>query len=317
MRSRYVLRRVLLVVPILLGVSIVVFFTLKLLPGDPVSSLLGPTATAQDRQQLIAHYGLDQPLIQQYFTWLGNLLHGDLGHSIARQQDAAPMVVDALKNTLILASAAFVIAMVGGLVLGAIGAFRRGRPSAAVASGLSVVSLSAPQYSIGLVLMIYLGVETAWFPTGGMYTAGTAKSFSDLANHLVLPAIAAGLVPMGILARMFRAALLDSLSQDWVDALRARGLPRWRIMTHVLHNSAPSVLTIAGLQFGYLLSGVVFVETIFSWPGLGLLVFQSISQRDVAVIQAGVLVSALAFVLANLVVDVLHSFVDPRVNANA
>lgn len=310
---RYVLRRVLLVVPVLLGVSLVVFFTLKLLPGDPVSSLLGPTATEQDRADLIAAYGLDQPLVQQYGTWLGNVVTGDLGRSIARQTDVTPMVTDALSNTLILTGVAFAIAVVGGLGLGAIGGFRRGKPSAAVASGISVLSLSAPQYSVGLILMIYLGVQTGWFPTGGMYTAGSAETLSDLASHVVLPAIAAALVPMGILARMFRAALLDAQSQDWVEALRARGIPRSKIRRHVIHNSLPSVLTVAGLQFGYLLSGVVFVETIYSWPGLGLLVFQSISQRDVAVIQAGVLVSALAFVVANLVVDVVHGLIDPRV----
>lgn len=311
--ARYLLRRIVFVVPILLGVSLVVFFTLKLLPGDPVSSLLGPTATAADRAELISQYGLDEPLVEQYVTWLGNVVQGDLGRSIARQTDVAPMAVDALKNTLILTGGAFLIAIVGGLTLGAVGAFRRGRPSAVVASGISVFSLSAPQYSVGLVLMIYLGVHTAWFPTGGMYTVGAGQTFPDLLDHLVLPAVAAALVPMGILARMFRAALLDALSEDWVDALRARGIPRRQIIVHVVHNSLPSVLTIAGLQFGYLLSGVVFVETIFSWPGLGLLVFQSISQRDVAVIQAGVLLSALAFVLANLVVDVVHGFVDPRV----
>jgi peptide/nickel transport system permease protein len=310
----YIARRLLLIVPILLGVSIVVFFTLKLLPGDPVSSLLGPTSTAEDRAELIAHYGLDKPLVQQYLTWLGNVAQGDLGRSIARQTDAAPMVLDALNNTLILTGAAFLVAVVGGLGLGSIGAFRRGKPSAGLSSGVSVVALSTPQYSVGLILMIYLGVETGWFPTGGMHTPGAA-GFGDLLNHLVLPAVAAALVPMGILARMFRAALLDAMSQDWVEALRARGIPQRRIMRHVWHNSVPSVLTVAGLQFGYLLSGVVFVETVFSWPGLGLLVFESISQRDVAVIQAGVLVSALAFVVVNLAVDIAHALVDPRVRA--
>lgn len=191
------------------------------------------------------------------------MLQGDLGRSIARQSDAAPIVIDALSNTLILTAAAFVIAAVAGLALGSIGALRRGKPSAAASSAVSVVALSTPQYSIGLILMIYLGVKAGWFPTGGMYTPGSS-GLGDLLDHLVLPAIAAALVPMGILARMFRAALLDALDKDWVDALRSRGLPRRRIMRHVSRNSVPAVLTVAGLQFGYLLSGVVFVETIFS-----------------------------------------------------
>lgn len=312
--TRYIARRLLLVVPILLGVSLVVFFTIKLLPGDPVSSLLGPNSTPADRHELVQQYGLDKPLVQQYLTWLGNVAHGDLGRSIARQTDARPVVVSALGNTLILTFAAFFLAVIGGLGLGYVGAVRRGKPSAAVASGVSVVSLSTPQYSVGLILMIYLGVQTGWFPTGGIHSPGDA-SLGDLISHLFLPALAAALVPMGILARMFRAALLDAMGQDWVEALRARGLPQRRVMRHVWHNALPSVLTIAGLQFGYLLSGVVFVETVFSWPGLGLLVFDSISQRDVTVIQAGVLLSALAFVLVNVAVDVAHAFIDPRVRA--
>jgi peptide/nickel transport system permease protein len=146
-----------------------------------------------------------------------------------------------------------------------------------------------------------------------MYSAIGTQSVGDLAQHVVLPAVTAALVPMGMLARMFRSSLLDAFGQDWVEALHARGLSRRAVTGHILHNAAPSVLTVAGLQFGYLLSGVVFVETVFSWPGIGLLVFQAISQRDLAVIQAGVLVSALAFVLVNLAVDLLHGYVDPRV----
>jgi peptide/nickel transport system permease protein len=309
----FLLRRTLLAVPILIGVSIVVFVTIKLIPGDPVSSLLGPTATPEDRARLVAQYGLDRPLLQQYVTWLGHVLQGDLGRSIARQTDVLPMVTDALWNTLILTGFAFVLAVVGGLVLGTLTALRRGRPEARVASGFTLLALSAPQYTVGLVLIIYLAVETGWFPAGGMYTPGSAQTTSDLLHHVVLPGVTAALVPMGILARMFRSSLLDVLGQDFIEALRARGLTRTQVLLHALHNAVPSMLTIAGLQFGYLLGGVVFVETIFSWPGLGLLVFQSISQRDLTVIQAGVLCSACAFVLVNLVVDGLQGFIDPRV----
>jgi len=311
--TRFILRRAAMIVPILLGVSVVVFITIKLIPGDPVSSLLGPTAGPAERAQLITKYGFDQPLFLQYFKWLGSVLTGDLGWSIARQQDARPMVLDALNNTLILTGFALLIAVVGGLVLGTISALRRSKPSGAAASGVAILALSMPQYSIGLILIIYLSVQTGWFPSGGMYLAGSERSFGDLVQHAVLPSITASLVPLGILSRMFRSALLDALGQDWVEALRARGMPERRIFLHAFHNALPSVLTIAGLQFGYLLGGVVFVETIYSWPGLGLLVFQSISQRDIAVIQAGVIVSALAFVLVNLVVDIVHGLVDPRV----
>ena len=311
--ARFALRRAATIIPILVGVSIVVFIIVKLIPGNPVDTLLGPTSTPEARAQLTAEYGLDKPVVIQYFTWLGNVVRGNLGQSIARQQSAGPLVFDALENTLILSAAAFLIAVVGGLLLGGIAAFRRGKPSSSVASGVAMLGLSTPQYSVALILMVYLGVETGWFPTTGMYRAGAPETLGDLLHHVALPALTAALVPLGLLARMFRSALLDAIGQDWAESLRARGLSPFRMVVHILHNATPPILTIAGLQFGYLLSGVVFVETIFSWPGIGLLVYQAISQRDLTVIQAGVLVSALAFVLVNFAVDLVHGYVDPRV----
>jgi len=307
------MRRLAMVVPILFGVAVLVFTIVKLIPGDPVASMLGPEAEPEDVQALTEHYGLDKPLFSQFATWLGNTVQGDLGRSIAKQTDVGPMVTDALKNTLILATAAFAIACVVGLTLGAISAFRRGKAGGTVASGMSVVGLSMPQYTTALIVIIVFAVQRSWFPTGGMYTAGGDKSFGDLLHHLFLPAFTASLVTCGLLARMFRSSLLDVMGQDWLEAMRSRGLSKRRIAGHVVHNSLPPMLTIAGLQFGYLLSGVVFVETIFNWPGLGLLIYQSIAQRDIAVIQAGVLIAAFVFVLVNLAVDIVYGFVDPRV----
>lgn len=309
---KFTLRRLGTVIPVLFGVSIVVFVIVKLIPGDPVASLLGPSATKAQRAALVHKYGLDQPLPTQFLKWLGDVLHGDLGMSIARQTAVGPMVADAMRNTLILAGVAFVLALVLGLLVGAIAAFPRGKPAGTIASAISLVGLSTPQYSVALMLMIWLAVRTRVFPASGMYAPGVPHSLGGLAQHVVLPAITAALVPMGLLARMFRSALLEAQSQEWVESLRARGLAPWRIGLHLVHNSMPSVLTVAGLQFGYLLSGVVFVETVYSWPGIGLLVYQAISQRDIAVIQAGVLISALAFVVVNLIVDLLHALVDPR-----
>lgn len=168
---------------------------------------------------------------------------------------------------------------------------------------------------MGLLLIIYLASSAGLFPVSGMYDPNGGGGFGDLLNHLVLPAITAALVPAGIIARMFRSSVLDVMSMDFVEALTARGLPRHRVMRHAFHNTVPSLLTVAGLQIGYLLGGVVFVEAVFAWPGVGLLVYQSISQRDLPVIQAGVLVSAFAFVLLNLVVDTLHGVIDPRIRA--
>jgi peptide/nickel transport system permease protein len=309
---RFLARRVLLAIPILLGVSLVVFITIKLIPGDPVASLLGPNATPKDRAALVARLGLDRPLPSQYIAWIKGVLTGDLGRSIGKQTPVLPMVVSAMINTLILTAFAAVVAVVGGVTLGLISALRRGRATATASSATSLLAVSAPQYSVGLILIIVFSVTLGWFPAVGMYDARN-QSMGSLLSHIVLPGVCAALVPMGIIARMFRASLLDELSKEYVEALRARGLPRWRVIVHAMHNTVPTMLTIAGLQFGYLLGGVVFVETIFSWPGIGLLVFTAISQRDLPVIQAGVLISALAFVLLNLFVDAVHGSIDPRI----
>jgi peptide/nickel transport system permease protein len=310
--TRFLTRRILLAIPILLGVSLVVFVTIKLIPGDPVASLLGPNATPRDRLALTERLGLDQPLPRQYVTWLAGVGKGDLGRSIAKQTPVRPMVVSAMVNTLILTAFAAVVAFTGGLLLGLISVLRRGRPSSAVSSATSLVAVSAPQYSVGLILIVVFSVTLGWFPAVGMYDARD-QSLGSLLHHIVLPGITAALVPMGIIARMFRSSLLDELSKEYVEALRARGLPQWRVIVHAVHNTVPTMLTVAGLQFGYLLGGVVFVETIFSWPGVGLLVFTAISQRDLPVIQAGVLISALAFVALNLAVDTVHGTIDPRI----
>lgn len=311
----YVGRRLLMVIPILFGVSIIIFITIKIIPGDPVASLLGPTGSPEARAALTERLGLNDPWPVQYVKWLGHTLTGDLGTSIARRSDVAPMVLDALANTLILSAAAAVIAIVLGVAVGALTALRRTGILARLGNALALFSISVPQYSIGLLLIIYLAAGAGLFPVSGMYNANGGGGFVDLFNHLILPAVTAALVPAGIIARMFRSSVLDVMSMDFVEALTARGLSHRRVMMHAFHNTVPSLLTVAGLQIGYLLGGVIFVEAVFAWPGIGLLVYQSITQRDLPVIQAGVLVSALAFVMLNLIVDALHGLVDPRIRA--
>jgi peptide/nickel transport system permease protein len=312
---RFLLRRILTAVPILIGVSLVVFATIKIIPGDPVASLLGPTSTPEARAALTERLGLNASIPEQYLSWVWHVLQGDFGNSIAKQTTVLPLVSDAFVNTLILTGFAAALAFVGGVTLGTISALRRGKISAAISNGIALFSISVPQYSIGLLLIIYVATGTGLFPTSGMYNAIHGGGPSDLLAHLVLPGITAALVPAGIIARMFRSTVIDVMSLDFVDAMRSRGLSERRILRHAFHNTLPTLLTIAGLQLGYLLGGVVFVETVFSWPGIGLLVFQSISQRDLPVIQAGVIASALAFVVINLVVDALQATIDPRVRA--
>jgi len=309
----FLLRRLGLAVPTLIGVSVVIFVTIRLVPGDPVASLLGPTGSPEAREALTRELGLDRSIPAQYVTWLVQALQGDLGRSIAKQTGALGLVWESFQNTITLTVFAAAIAIVGGLALGIVAATRRGRFASAASSALSLFAISVPQYSIGLILIVYLAAGQGWFPTGGMRSAAGGGGIADLVHHLWLPGISAALVPLGIIARMVRSSMLDALSADFVESLRARGLPEIRIRWHAFHNALPAILTITGLQVGYLLGGVIFVEIIFAWPGLGLSVFQAISQRDLPVIQAGVLVSSLAFVAINLVVDALHGLLDPRV----
>lgn len=310
--TRFLLRRLLFVLPVLFGVSVIVFATVKIIPGDPVALLAGPGASDAARDALRSRLGLDRALPVQYWHWLTSAMHGDLGTSIARQQPARPLVVDAFGNTLILTLYATVLALVLGLALGGIAALRPRGIAGRICSGIVSVAVSAPQYSVGLIFIIYLALRTRWFPVSGMHGVN-GSGLSDLLWHGFLPALTAALVPAGVIGRIFRAALLDVLGLEFVEAMRARGLSDGQVLRHAVHNTLPSLLTMAGLQVGYLLGGVVFVETIFSWPGLGQLLFQSISARDLPVIQAGVLVSALAFVLINVFVDSTHALIDPRV----
>jgi peptide/nickel transport system permease protein len=311
--TRFVARRLLLAIPILLGVSIVVFITIKLIPGDPASTLLGPNATPQARADLTSRLGLDQPLPVQYLSWLKSVLAGDFGTSLTLQQPVGSLVGKAFLNTALLAGTALALALLGGVVLGTIAALRPRGTLARLVSASSVVAISVPQYTVALLLLLF-AVETGALPTGGMHSTGGGGA-GDLLAHLVLPAIAAALTPMGIVARMYAVSLSDVLGQEFIGSLRARGLGQAAVIRHAMHNAAPSLLTITGLQVGYLLGGVLFVETIFSWPGLGLLVYQTISSRDMAVIQAGVLVSAVVLVAVNVLVDAVHGFIDPRVRA--
>ncbi|MEV4420932.1 ABC transporter permease [Patulibacter sp. NPDC049589] len=307
----FVAKRVLLALPILFGVSVVVFLTIKLIPGDPVSALLGPSATPSARAALESRLGLDDPLPVQYLHWATHAIQGDLGSSISLQQPAGSLVMTAFGNTLLLLAAALVIATVGGVVLGVVMALRPRGVVGRVISATSLGAISIPQYTVALLLLL-LAVQTGAFPVGGMHDTGQGGT-GDLLAHLALPAIAAALTPMGIVARMFSVALAEVLQQEFVANMRARGLGSRAILRHAMHNALPSLLTITGLQVGYLLGGVLFVETIFTWPGLGQLVYGAISSRDMALIQAGVLVSAVVLVLVNVLVDTAHAAVDPRV----
>ncbi len=309
----FLARRLLLAVPTLLGVSIVIFGLLYIVPGDPLDSILPPDATREMRERTAHALGFDQPVPLQYVAWLGRVLHGDLGTSLARNRPVSTMLFEAVGNTLVLAVAAGLIAIVFGVALGTLAAWRYGTWVDRVVRAISVSGVSIPPYWVALLLIIVFAVQLRWLPASGMRSVTGDGGLGDLLSHLILPAIAASMVALGLMARMVRASVLDILHQDFILTLRAKGLGSGAVLQHTLKNAAPPIMTVAGIQIGHLLGGSVLVETVTGWPGVGQLIYQAISQRDVPVTQGGVLMVSLLFVLLNLTVDVLHGIVDPRI----
>jgi peptide/nickel transport system permease protein len=309
----FLARRLLLVVPTLLGVSVVMFALLYLVPGDPLDSVLPPDASQEQRQRVAQALGFDQPVPVQYVRWLGRVVQGDLGVSLARNRPVSRLLGEAVLNTLVLAAAAGVFALVLGLVLGTLGAVRHGTWVDRLVRVVSVMGVSIPPYWAVLLLITVFAVQLRWLPASGMRSVTGDGGLGDLLAHLLLPALAASMVTLGLMARMVRTSVLDVLNQDYILTLRAKGMGAATILAHTLKNAAPPIMTVGGLQVGHLLGGSVLVETVCGWPGVGQLIYQAISQRDVPVTQGGVLMVALVFVLLNLVVDVFHGIVDPRI----
>jgi peptide/nickel transport system permease protein len=309
----YILRRLLFGIPTLLGVTIIVFSLLHLSPGDPVSAMVPADAPLELVQMIRQQMGLDQPLPVQYWRWLTRVLQGDLGNSLATRRPVLGEIRGALGNTFVLAMAAAVVGFTLGVGLGTIAAFFQGRWLDKMASATAISGVSLPHYWVGIVLIIIFSVHLNLLPAMGMQETHGETSFWSLLRHMTLPTIALSLIPMGVVARMVRTSILEILSQEFVLTLRAKGLWSHTITRHVMKNAAPPVLTLMGLQFGYLLGGSVLVETVFSWPGSGFLLNLAIFQRDIPMLQGVILILASFFVLLNLLVDILHSLLDPRI----
>lgn len=310
----YLLRRVLYALPIALGVTVVSFLLVYLAPGDPLNAIAPADAPAEVIETLKAQYGLDRPLPVRYGLWLARAVQGDLGASIATGRAVVSEVFGALSNTLLLAGVAAAVGVLLGCALGALAGYRPGGVVDKAATALSVVGVSIPHYWLGLVLTILFSIQRPWFPAMGAGPGGSAGWVWDLEHlrHLVLPAATLCVIPMGIITRTVRALVADTLNQEFVVALRARGLGPVAVFRHVARNAAPTVLAVAGLQVGYLMGGSILVETVFAWPGTGFLLNTAIFQRDIPLLQGTILVLCLIFVLLNLLVDLLQPLVDPR-----
>ncbi len=310
----YILRRLLYAVPISLGVTMLVFALVHIAPGDPLNAVVGGDAPASVVEKLKADYGFDKPLPVQYVRWLGRALSGDLGLSVVNNQPVAQALANAVPNTLMLAVVATSFGFALGALLGGLAGYFQGTWVDKFATGFGVAGVSVPHYWLGIVLVIIFAVELQVLPATGIGPGGSDGWKWDWAHirHLILPSITLSVIPCGIITRTVRATVAEVLSQEFVQALRAKGLMHGRIMLHIVKNVAPTVLAVMGLQLGYLLGGSILVETVFNWPGTGYLLNDAIFRRDIPMLQGTILVLALFFVALNLLVDVMQTLVDPR-----
>ena len=312
--SRYLVRRLLLLVPVLMGVSVIVFLVLHLAPGDPAEIMLGSQATQADRMRLRADLGLDDPLYVQYARWMGHVVQGDLGRSLWMRRPVLGEVLTRLKATLLLTATALVISSIGGVALGILSATRPNSLLDRTSAVASLFGASMPVFWLGIVLMVIFSLNLGWLPASGMYAPYGGGDLADLAKHLVLPAVTLAAASITIVARLTRAAMLEVLGQDFIRTARAKGLvERSVVVRHALKNALVPIVTVIGVQAGYLLGGAVLTETVFAWPGVGTLMVQGILARDIPLVQGCVLVVALTFVLVNLTVDLLYAVLDPRI----
>ena len=304
-------RRVIQAIPILLGVSLVVFGLVHIVPGNPIDLLMPPEASPEVIAQMKKAFGFDQPLYVQYLLWLGRALRGDFGLSVFNATPVWGQLVAALGNTFVLAVLAATLGFSLGTVLGLLAAVFHGRWPDKLFSAIATTGVSLPHYWCAIVLVLTFAVLHDWLPAQGM--GDDSLPLYGRLEYLVLPVVTLSLIPMGVIGRLVRATVLEILSQEFVGALIAKGLTRWPVIRHVCRNAAPPVLALMGLQFGYLLGGSILVETVFNWPGSGNLLNLAIFRRDIPILQATILVLATFFVVLNLLVDIAQAAIDPRI----
>jgi len=300
----YLARRLMAAVLILFGISVVTFLLLYLLPADPARQIAGRSASAATVASIREQLGLDQPLLVQYGRYVSGLLHGDLGRSYLQRASVSELIASRLPASLVLMAAAIAAELALGLTMGIAAAVRRGRLVDQALMVTSFVFVSAPQFVVGILLLYVFAVRLGWFPIGGYGTAA----------HVVLPALTLGLIGAGWYGRIMRSSLIDVLRQDFVRTARAKGLTRWRVLfRHALPNAILPVIAMVGIDIGLFMSGIVVVESVFGWPGVGQLTWQAIQRVDIPIIMGVTLVSAGFIVAGNLLADLVAPLIDPRI----
>ena len=314
MLRAYILRRLLLMVPVLFGVTVIVFLVISLIPGDPAKAILGTFATPENVAKVNHDLGLDRALPIQYFIWLRNLLHGDFGRSYILHRPVIDEVLDRLFPTLLLAGAALVLSSVAGLSLGIIAAVRQNGWQDKLITVAVLVGISTPSFWLGILLIFWFGVRLSVLPVGGMVEMFGGGGALDVARHLVLPTVALAAVAGAVLVRLTRGSMLEVMRQDYIRTARAKGLGEASVIfKHAFRNALVNVIPIIGLEAGFVLGGAVYIETVFQWPGIGRMLVNAISTRDILLVQGGVLIVAVAYVVINLLTDVAQSLLDPRI----
>ena len=300
----YLIKRLLTILPTMLGVVTLVFFLVHLIPGDPVAVMLGEHAMAVEKAALRHQLGLDQPLLHQYIMFLKGIFQGNLGNSIFYRLPVSTVIASRLPATIILAAAAMAVALLIALPLGILAGCRQYSAIDNVSMFFSLLGISMPNFWLGPLLIIVFSIKLDWLPVSGM----------DGMKSLILPAVTLGTALAAILSRMTRSSLLEVISQEYLVAARARGLPGWRVLLkHALKNALLPVVTIVGLQFGALLSGAIVTEKVFSWPGIGSLLIQAVFTRDYPMVQGCILVISFCYIIANVATELFYAFIDPRI----
>ncbi len=309
----YIAQKLGALVWVLGGISVIVFLVLRLTPGDPALILLGPIATQEDVTQLRAEMGLNEPLYVQYAVWLGHVLRGDLGRSITMHRPVLPEVLLKLRATALLTGAALLFSTTTGIAAGVLAGWKRNSVIDRVSMVIALLGVSIPVFWLGIVLIFVFSVWLRVLPAGGMHAPFGGGSLDTLA-HLILPALALGAASAGIVARITRSSMLEVIRKDYMRTARAKGVAEGKVLRrHGLKNALIPVITVIGVQVGFLLSGAILTETVFSWPGVGTMLVTAILSRDFPTVQGGVLFVATLFVLVNLAVDISYTYLDPRI----
>lgn len=310
----YLIRRGTNLVFILFAISVIVFLAIRMTPGDPITHLAGPFATAAQRAQIKASYGLDQPLPVQYVKWLEMAVRGNLGLSMQLHVPVTELLVTKLLNSMLLIIGSMLIAVIIGWGFGILSGLKPGSITDRVAQVLAISGISLPAFWFGMLLVIAFAIKLPWFPASGIVSDHNGGGIGDVLRHLVLPALATAALPAGIMIRLTRSTVVQIVQMPFVSALRAKGLSERAVTLHIIRNAMPTLLNMTGMQVGFLLTADIFTEVVFTWPGLGYQIYTAIIAQDYMIVQGAVLFVCFIFVALNIIVDLLRPVFDPRIS---